>query len=166
MSLQAINEYVNNLLTSNRDQPHEQITIYFDLMASTAKTMLENLNKAQRLLGLEVLDSSLLNTEEKLVVRQAVDYILSRSDNLAKDLDLLQASGLLSLQDKHPESPYHLRYSIEPMLKRASQLYFNELGWWSAFIQRNKAPAHFMELFEKAAIFKPAILSDGLETAR
>ena len=167
MSLSSINEYVNEMITSNRDQDHQHILTYFDLMSEAAKNMLGRLEAAQRLLGLENLDTKLLNPEEKKVLREAVDYILCHSSDLEKDLHILHTSGVLDLENMSKNSRYHVLYNLEPIFKRASQLYFDNYGWWQAFKNRNKPAEHFVLKFEAAAKFKPEnVLSDGLETAR
>lgn len=171
MSLNAINNYVNNLITSNRDLDPENISMYFKLMEEEASLMLDKLGRAQRLLGLEKVSNDLLNFEEKAVIRAAVDYILVNSDDLGKDLDLLNLSGLLCLDQQLPGNRYHIRYNLEMVLQRASELHYDNLSWWNAFIKRNKPRAHFIEAFEKAALVQLAKdstshLTSGLEMAR
>ena len=171
MSLNEINNYVNNLITSNRDLDPENISMYFKLMEEEASLMLDKLGRAQRLLGLEKVSNDLLNFEEKAVIRAAVDYILVNSDDLGKDLDLLNLSGLLCLDQQLPGNRYHIRYNLEMVLQRASELYYDNLGWWSAFVKRNKPRTHFIEAFEKAALVElskgsTSQLSSGLEMAR
>ena len=121
MSLNAINNYVNNLITSNRDLDPENISMYFKLMEEEASLMLDKLGRAQRLLGLEKVSNDLLNFEEKAVIRAAVDYILVNSNDLGKDLDLLNLSGLLCLDQQLPGNRYHIRYNLEMVLQRASE---------------------------------------------
>lgn len=171
MSLNAINTYVNNFITTNRDSDTENISMYFSLMKEEAAMMLDKLERAQRLLGLENIATDLLGAEEKKVIRQAVDYILVHSDDLAKDLQLLNTSGLLCLDQQLPGNRYHIRYNLETVLQRASELYFYNLGWWKSFLARNKPFNHFIVMFEEASATKEAdaIISTtytGLETAR
>ena len=171
MSLNAINNYVNNFITLNRDSDSENISMYFKLMEEEASLMLDKLNRAQTLTGLEGIDDKLLNSSEKAVIRNAVDYILVNSEDLSKDLDLLNLSGLLNLDRELPGNRYHIRYNLEMVLARASELYYNNLGWWTAFVKRNKPRTHFIEAFEKAGLVElskgsTSQLSSGLEMAR
>lgn len=151
MSLNAINSYVNDIVSANRSGDPENITTYFRLMSERAAEMLNHLQASARLIGLEQLDASLLNTAEKFVVLEAVNYIIAHSLDLGKGLSIINGSGLLNLNEQPPENRYVLVYKLEPVLKYASELYADNLGWWDAFKQRNKAPNHFSRKFEEAA---------------
>lgn len=154
MSLNSINAYVNDIVSANRSHDTENITTYFRLMSERAAEMLDHLQASSRLLGLEELDVKLLNVAEKFVVIEAVNYIVANSADLGKGLDIIKASGLLDLQEQIPENRYVLVYKLEPVLRYASELYADNLGWWGAFKQRNKAPSYFSDKFEKAATVK------------
>lgn len=152
MSLKAIRDYVNDLITSNRDQDAGQIEKYFSLMKDQASLMLNQLALARRLTGLESLIENKIVTEEQAkIIRNAVDLILSKSDNLGKDLNLLNESGLLSLQDKAPVDVYDFSYRIEPILRRASELLHDSYGWWKTLRLRNQIPSHYVDEYEKAS---------------
>lgn len=148
MTLNAINSYVNAIISSNRDSDRQNIVTYFKLMSERANEMLQQLEIASTLPVLKALDNSYLTEDEKQVVSQAVDYILKHSEDLAKGLSVMERSGLLSLEFQLPENRYRLTYMLEPVLIYASQLYSDNLGWWDAFIQRNNQPRHFIDMFE------------------
>lgn len=154
MSLDSINAYVNEFVSLNRSSDSESISTYFRLMNERAAEMLDQLEASSRLLGLEKLNVSLLNAAEKLVVLEAVNYIIANSSDLAKGLDIIKDSGLLDLQGQAPENRYVLVYKLEPVLRYASELYADNLGWWETLKLRNKKPSFFTDKFEKAATEK------------
>ncbi len=169
MSLEAINNYVSDILTGNRSQDPRNIGTYFNLMSEAATKMLGQLKAARELTGLDKVVSDFLNKEEKKVIRESVNYILEHSNDLGRDLRMLDASGLLSLDENISISEYHLRYCLEPIFVRASHLYYDNLGWWQSFLQRNKEPEFFIEKFIEASDYKPGMestMTDGLGTAR
>lgn len=167
MSLASINNYVNEMITSNRDQTPEHIMTYFALMTETAEHMLARLRAAERLIGLEGLPVELLNQNEKIVIREAVDYILANSIDLKKDLSVIHTSGLLDLTDS-TNNRFHMLYNIEAVLRLASEMYFAKLNWWKAFTHRNKPANYFVLKFEEATgtNMNSVEMTDGLKTAR
>lgn len=154
MSLDSINAYVNDFISINRTSDAENISTYFRLMNERAIEMLRQLEASSRLLGLEKLSETLLNEAEKIVIHEAVDYIIANSSDLAKGLDIIKASGLLDLQNHVSENRYVLAYKLEPVLYYASELYADNLGWWETLKLRNKKPSFFTDKFEKAVVEK------------
>lgn len=151
MSLNSINAYVNEIIGSNRDQDAEHIITYFNLMSESATHMLNRLNAARRLMGLGALSETILLPGEKKVIREAVDYILCHSQDLSADLAIIHTAGLLDLETETANNRFHVLYNVESVLIRASQLYFDNLGWWQAFVNRNKPANHFVLKFEAAS---------------
>ena len=152
MSLNSIDAYVNDIISTNRASDAEGISTYFHLMKERATEMLKQLEASSRLPGLDEVNPSLLSEDEKFVIRKTANYIIANSPDLAKGLDIIKASGLLDLQNQAPENRYVIIYKIEPVLRYASELYVNNLGWWEAFKLRNKKPNFFIDQFEKASI--------------
>lgn len=163
-SITAIKSYVNDLITSNRDQEPGQIEMYFKLMQQEAQTLLQQLNDARRLLGMEeIVQSGIINVDQAGVIRKAVDYILQQSENLEVDLKLLQDSGLLTLDKNKPTDVYNFSYQIEPVLKRASELDFDNYSWWKTLWLRNKPADYFSKLYDKAALEKGEDLKEVID---
>ena len=143
-SISAIKNYVNDLITSNRDLEPGQIEMYFKLMQHEAQNLLQLLNSARRLLGMEeIVENNIINLKQANVIREAVDYILQQSDNLDVDLRLLKASGLLTLDTDKPTDIFNFSYQVEPVLKRASELRQDDLSWWKLLWLRNKPADYF-----------------------
>lgn len=154
-SISSIKDYVNDLITSNRDQEPAQIEMYFTIMQQEAQTLLQQLNDARRLMGMEdIVANQIINLEQANVIREAVDYILQQSNNLEIDLGLLQDSGLLNLTSAKDLDVYKFSYQIEPVLKRASELMQDNYGWWKTLRLRNKPADHFSQLYDKATLSK------------
>lgn len=154
MSLNSINAYVNEMISSNREQSPEHITTYFTLMEQRATEMLQQMQAATRLLGLADLSETVLNHEQKKVVIESVNYILANATDLSQALGIIKESGLLDLETSPPESRYHMLYKLEPVLRYASEIYSAKLNWWGAFKQRNKRPSYFVERLELASVVK------------
>lgn len=154
-SISSIKDYVNDLITSNRDQEPAQIEMYFTIMQQEAQTLLQQLNDARRLVGMEnIVANQIINLDQAKVIREAVDYILQQSNNLEMDLDLLQKSGLLNLTDVKISDVYKFSYQIEPVLKRASELVHDNFNWWKSLWLRNKPADHFCKQYETATLNK------------
>jgi len=155
MSLNSIEAYVNEIISSNRESHPEHITTYFKLMGERAAEMLDQLQAASRLLGLEALPADVIHLEQKKVLLEAVNYILTHSIDLGHGLKVIKDSGLLDLENNPPPSRYHMLYQVEPLLKYASELYSQNLNWWNAWKLRNQSPRYFVNKFEDATPEEP-----------
>lgn len=159
MSLIAIENYVNSMISSNRKKDHFEISTYFDLMNKRANEILIQLQAAKELKSLPLINfkdecnpdkETFLSVEEREVIKTAVAYILDNTQDICNSLDIINSTGLLDdVTNEYSENRYHFIYKIEIMLSHASELYYQNMNWWNTLVNRNKPRTHFNDLFFK-----------------
>lgn len=111
---------VTALLANGADEAH--VMINFEMKLERAQKIMRQVNNA---LNLEhALRTGLVSTEQAVVLKSAIKFIISNTDNLINDINNINGSGIHEIVE-----PTRYSLIVDSILQTADQRYVGESMW-------------------------------------